>query len=167
MRPIDFRPRVSCASVAYCGPLPPAPMRRSARVCCVIACWRPFHLQLRPPVVAKHSWRSTRPTPAWARRRRARRCGVLHLVAPCNSVCNRPSPICPNGPSETLVSGNPCDANFPHPQSHVQDAPYRAAPFGSIMPEVDQEWIRAYRDVSQDPCSRTTLQSLSAHAISM
>ena len=37
--------------------------------------WRPSHLPLPRPVVAKHSARSTKPTPAWAHRRGARRRG--------------------------------------------------------------------------------------------
>jgi hypothetical protein len=79
-----------CAAVAHCASLRPSPRSRSSPVSCVIASWRPSHLPLPLPVVAKHASRSTKPTPAWAQRRGARRSGVFRPFALCKAVGNRP-----------------------------------------------------------------------------
>ncbi len=49
----------------------------------------------------------------------------LRLEIPCEIVLPL---LSPTGRHETLAPGNPCDATFPHPTSHVLATPCRAAP---------------------------------------
>ena len=58
-----------CRAVAALRLLAAITQARSSPVACVISRWRPSPLLLPRPVVAKHSARSTQPTPAWAHRR--------------------------------------------------------------------------------------------------
>jgi hypothetical protein len=62
--------------------LRPSPRSRSSRASCVTSSSHPSHLPLLPPVAAKRYSRSTKPTSAWARRRRARSSGVCRPFAP-------------------------------------------------------------------------------------
>src|SRR5439155_24546508 len=64
------------------------------RASCGISSSPPSHLPLHPPAVAQRYSCSTKPTPAWSCRRRARREGLLHTCAPVPARVPSSLPAC-------------------------------------------------------------------------
>ena len=122
----------------------------------VISSSRPSHLPLHQPAIAKRYARSTQPTPAWSRRRRARRNGLSHACAPVKCRLQSSSPRLPKPTvPRPALEATPETSPLPHPELHVQ--PYYAAlslaargclpqPLGAVVAAIaarSRQWERA------------------------
>jgi hypothetical protein len=99
-----------CATVAHCGSLLPSPMSRLLHASSVISGWRPSHLLLHLPVVAKRYSLATKPTTRGVGS--SATCASRRYISPL-CACAIPSEIPP--PSFP----QPGNAPLSYPERHV------------------------------------------------